>query len=130
MTDELRRAYETAGAAAAKRQARAEAVAKVDAKVRKWQDECDRIDAQLEEYRAHLDSQSTTIEEDLENGRQRLAIKLQEREIHSGTLAETCDFLSDHFRDRPECHSLLEELRELDRVSNVVSKENTNQRYQ
>ncbi len=130
MTDELRKAYETAGAAAAKRQARAEAVAKVDAKVRKWQDECRRIDAQLEEYRSHLDSQSTTIDVNLESGRERLAAKIQERELLATKLAETCNYLSDNFRDRPECHSLIEELGEIDRVSSVVSRENTAQKHQ
>ncbi len=130
MTDELRKAYETAGAAAAKRQSRAEAVAKVDAKVRKWQDECDRIDAQLKEYRSHLDSQSTNIDEDLSSGRERLAAKMQERENHSSKLNETCQFLSSHFQDRPECRSLIGELKELDRVSSVVGVKENLQKFQ
>jgi hypothetical protein len=122
MTDELRKAYEMAGAAAAKRQSRAEAVAKVDAKIRKWQEECDRIEEQLNEYRAHLDSQSANLDEDVENAGTRLAVKIQERENRSTALRETCDFLADHFQDRPECKSLLDELRDLDRVSEVAGK--------
>ena len=125
MTDELRRAYEMAGAAAAKRQARAEAVAKVDTKIRKWQEECDRIDAQLKEYRGHLESQSSTIDDDIETGRERLTNKLQEREDFNEALTQTCNFLAEHFRDRPECKSLIDELKDLDRVSEVASKMNS-----
>jgi serine/threonine-protein kinase len=125
MTDDLRKAYEMAGAAAAKRQARAEAVAKVDTKIRKWQDECDRIDAQLKEYRSHLESQSSTIDEDVETGRERLTAKLQEREDFNERLTDTSNFLALHFQDRPECKSLLDELRDLDRVSEVASKMNS-----
>jgi serine/threonine-protein kinase len=125
MTDELRKAYEMAGAAAAKRQARAEAVAKVDTKIRKWQEECERIDAQLREYRSHLESQSSSIDDDMETGRERLTRKLQEREDFNEKLTDTCNFLSRHFQDRPECKSLIDELRDLDRVSEVASKMNS-----
>jgi serine/threonine-protein kinase len=124
MTDELRHAYELAGAAAARRQARAEAVAKVESKIKKWKEECDRIEAQLKEYRGQLDKQSATIEDDLETGRRRLATKVQERESYAANLHECARIMEDHFENKPECKSLVDELSELDRASTVVNKTN------
>ena len=119
MTSELRKAYETAGAAAAKRQARGEAVEKVKAKIAKWQAECDSIDAQLAEFRGQLDQQSVTGEDDLEEGRKQLAEKLQERDDNAAALAEATAYLVEHFSDQPECKSLLDELADLDRATQV-----------
>jgi len=124
MTDELRRAYEMAGAAAARRQGRAEAVAKVEAKIKKWQDDCDRIEAQLAEYREQLDRHSSSIEGDLEGGRQRLATKVQQRQRYSEALAASAAFLADHFRGKSECAPLYQELDELDRSSVVADVAN------
>jgi chromosome segregation ATPase len=123
MTDDLRRAYEMAGAAAARRQGRAEAVAKVEAKIKKWQDDCERIEAQLGEYREQLDRHSSSIEGDLEGGRQRLATKVQQRQRYSEMLAASATFLADHFRGKSECAPLYEELDELDRSSVVADVE-------
>jgi serine/threonine-protein kinase len=121
MTNDLRIAYEMAGAAAARRQARAEAIAKVEAKIRKWQEECDRIDHQLGEFKEQLNKQSSTAEDDLTTGRARLATKVQQREQYSATLAESANFLEEHFRNRPECTSLIDELRVLNRASTTES---------
>lgn len=125
MTEELRKAYEMAGAAAARRQARAEAVTKVEAKIRKWQEECERIDAQLVEFRNQLDRQSSTVEDDLATGRQRLAAKVQEREGYSIALEEAASFMLDHFRGRPECTTLVDELKEFDRATTTQAKART-----
>ncbi|MCP4676136.1 MAG: protein kinase [Deltaproteobacteria bacterium] len=116
MTAQLRHAYELAGAAAARRQSRAEAVAKVEAKIRKWREECDRIDNQLAEFRQQLDRQSSSVEDDLSSGRLRLASKVQERERYSASLLESADLLTDHFRDRPECSTLIDELKDLEKA--------------
>ena len=120
MTDALRKAYETAGAAAARRQGRAEAITKVEAKIRKWQDDCDRIDSQLMEYREQLDRHASAIEDDLESGRRRLVTKGQERDSYRRALDEAAAFLVEHFRDRPECGPLFDELGELERSSIVA----------
>ncbi|MFO8073472.1 MAG: protein kinase [Polyangia bacterium] len=117
MTEELRNAYETAGAAAAQRQSRAEAVAKVEAKIRKWQEDCDRIDSQLVEYRAQLDRNSSSIEEELEAGRRNLASKGQQRDRYKRSLEEATSFLQEHFRSHPQCGPLFDELNELERSS-------------
>jgi serine/threonine-protein kinase len=126
MTDDLRRAYEMAGAAAARRQGRAEAVAKVEAKIKKWQDDCDRIEDQLAEYRQQLDRQASSVGGDLEGGRQRLVTKVQQRQRYAEALASSADFLADHFRGKSECAPLYEELDELDRSSVVADVENPN----
>ncbi len=126
MTNELRHAYEMAGAAAARRQARAEAVAKVEAKINKWQEECNRIDAQLIEFRSQLDKQSTSVEDDLESGRNRLAAKVQERDNYAISLDEASNYLADHFQDQPECSTLVEELRELERATQQAEKTSPN----
>jgi len=124
MTDGLRPAYEMAGAAAARRQGRAEAVAKVEAKINKWQEDCSRIEAQLSEYREQLDRHSLSIEGDLEAGRQRLASKVQQRSKLADGLADSTTYLADHFRGKSECAPLYEELEELDRSSVVADVEN------
>jgi serine/threonine-protein kinase len=120
MTVELRKAYETAGAAAARRQARAEAVAKVEAKIAKWQEDCDRIEAQLVEYREQLDRHSTSIEGDMKEGRERLAAKVQEKETYADALTDTAELLTSHFRGKEECKALMVELEEIDRTSVVI----------
>jgi serine/threonine-protein kinase len=120
MTEGLRRAYEAAGAAAARRQARAEAVAKVESKIKKWQEDCERIDNQLVEYREQLDSHASVIEDDLESGRQRLIVKAQERDSYRTALEAAAAFLIEHFRGRPECASLFDELDDLERSSIVT----------
>jgi eukaryotic-like serine/threonine-protein kinase len=120
MTEELRGAYERAGAAAARRQARAEAVAKIETKMRKWQEDVDRIDSQLVEYRKQLERQSSSAEDDLEAGRQRLAAKMQEREAYAASLGAAASYLTEHFRGRTECGDLFMELEELDRNSVVA----------
>jgi serine/threonine-protein kinase len=123
MTDNLRKAYEMAGAAAARRQGRAEAVAKVEAKIKKWQDDCGRIEAQLGEYRQQLDRHSLSIEDDLDAGRQRLASNVQQRHKFVEALADSTVFLADHFRGKSECAPLFEELDDLDRSSVVADVE-------
>jgi serine/threonine-protein kinase len=120
MTEQLRGAYERAGAAAARRQARAEAVAKIEAKMRKWQEDIERIDAQLGEYRKQLERQSSTIEDDFEAARQRLAAKMQERGAYSKSLEDAATFLTEHFRGRPECATVFQELEDLDKSSIVA----------
>jgi serine/threonine-protein kinase len=120
MTEQLRGAYERAGAAAARRQARAEAIAKIETKMRKWQEDIERIEVQLVEYRKQLENQSTSIEDDLEAGRQRLAAKMQERDAYGKSLADAAALLTEHFRDRRECAALFQELDELDKSSIVA----------
>ncbi len=123
MTESLRQAYEKAGAAAARRQSRAEAVVKVESKINKWQDDVDRFEGQLVEYKDQLDRHSSAIEGDLETCRQRLAAKVQERESYSKALGDSAHLLAAHFRDRAECKELFEELDELDRNSTVAAPE-------
>ncbi|HUT77237.1 MAG TPA: protein kinase [Polyangia bacterium] len=123
MTADLRRAYEAAGAAAARRQARAEAVAKVEAKINKWQEDCGRIDDQLVEYREQLDRQASVIEDDLESSRQRLIAKAMERDNYRAALEGASNFLIENFRGRPECESLFAELDDLERSSIVAEPE-------
>jgi serine/threonine-protein kinase len=123
MTAELRAAYETAGAAAAKKQARAEAVAKVETKIQKWQEEADRIEDQLNEFRNQLDRQSVAIEDDRETGQNRLQSKMQEREEYRTKLEQLADTLSAHFHSKPECKTLFEELQGLDRASQLSQVE-------
>ena len=55
--------------------------------------------------------------------------KMQERENLTTKLTDTCQYLSNHFQDRPECRSLIGELKELDRVSSVIERENNAQKY-
>jgi chromosome segregation ATPase len=117
MTEQLRGAYERAGAAAARRQARAEAVAKIEAKMRKWQEDIER---QLVEYRKQLERQSSSNDGDFEAGRQRLAAKMQERGAYSKSLADAATFLTEHFRGRTECAALFQELEDLDKSSIVA----------
>ncbi len=120
MSAHLRDAYEKAGAMAARRQSRSEAVAKVESKIAKWQEEARQIDTQLEEYRRQLDRQTTTSDDDLVAGQRRLAAKVKERETYSMKLEESADYLASHFKGRPECEDLFKELEELDRNSVII----------
>ncbi|MBN2529155.1 MAG: protein kinase [Deltaproteobacteria bacterium] len=120
MSAPLRDAYEKAGAMAARRQARSEAVAKVEAKITKWKEEAARIDSQLEEYHQQMDRHSSAIDDDLGAGRRRLAAKVKERETYSRKLGESADYLKTHFKGKPECEDLFRELNDLDRTSVLI----------
>jgi len=120
MTEGLRKAYETAGSAAARRQSRAEAVTKVEAKIKKWNDDIEQIEAQLSEYREQLEHQPSSVDTDLEAGRQRLAAKSQERDSYSAALADAADFLAAHFKNKTECTELFTDLEEIDRGSVII----------
>ncbi|MCK9521887.1 MAG: protein kinase [Proteobacteria bacterium] len=120
MTEELRQAYERAGATAARRQARSEAVSKVQAKITKWKEDIARIETQVVEYRSQLERHSSAIDDDLGSSRKRLDAKVQEREAYNHRLEQAAQFLSEHFRGRPECLALFKELEELDRTSVVI----------
>ena len=120
MTEGLRKAYETAGFAAARRQSRAESVSKVEAKINKWNDDIERIEAQLSEYREQLEHHPSSVDSELEAGRQRLAAKSQERDSYSAALGDAADFLADHFNEKAECKELFIELEEIDRSSVIV----------
>lgn len=120
MSSHLRDAYEKAGAMAARRQSRSEAVAKVEAKITKWKEESARIDSQLEEYHQQMDRHSSAIDDDLGAGRRRLAAKVKERDTYSHKLAESAEFLKTHFKGKSECEDLYRELEELDRNSIVI----------
>ncbi|MBN2803506.1 MAG: protein kinase [Deltaproteobacteria bacterium] len=120
MNIHLRNAYEKAGAMAARRQARSEAVLKVEAKMEKWQEELTNIDSQLAEYKEQLDKNSSSIDDDLVDARRRLAAKVKERDTYTRKLEESADFLKSHFTGRPECTELFKELEELDRNSILI----------
>lgn len=120
MHEGLRKAYETAGSAAARRQSRAEAVTKVETKINKWNDDIEQIEVQLSEYREQLELQPSSIDGDLEEGRQRLAAKSQERDSYSKALADAADFLAAHFKDKSECAELFTDLEEIDRNSVII----------
>ena len=121
MTTELREAYEKTGAAAARCQSRADAVNKVEIKIKKWQDDIGRINSQLVEYRDQLDRHADAIEGDLETGQGRLAAKIQERDSYSLALSNAESFLTEHFRSKSECQILFNELDELERNTIVES---------
>ena len=93
---------------------------KVESKITKWKEESRRIDGQLEEYRQQMENNSSSIDDDLSGGRKRLAAKVKERETYSNKLAESANYLADHFKDKTECEDLFIELEDLDRNSVLI----------
>jgi len=110
MHEDLRKAYERAGAAAAKKQSRAEAISKVERKINKWSEEVKQIESQIDEYRLQLIRHSDAVEDDLQAGRSRVADKAKENAKFEQELKDAADLLTDHFRHRNDCTTLVDEL--------------------
>ena len=108
--DDLRKAYERAGASAARKQSRADAINKVESKISKWTGEVEQIESQINEYRVQLIRHSDAVEDDLQSGRNHVTDKAKENTGYEEEMKTAEQLLNEHFRQRNDCTTLVDEL--------------------
>jgi serine/threonine-protein kinase len=99
-----------AGAAAAREQAHLDAIALVEQKIEKWQRAVNQVETQTESLRRQIERHSEQVEKDLDLGKPRFTAQLEERSRTTLTLRRATSVLAEHFRSRPECAALFQEL--------------------
>ncbi len=103
-----------AAAAAAGVQMIADAIAKVETRIRRWRAEARQASDHTERLREQLRLQNQRFEEELTRQQARIAQLYGERALYLMTLAETERWLREHLGRRRECALPMEELRRLD----------------
>jgi serine/threonine-protein kinase len=106
----LRQAWERVGAAGAYVEARREMLAEHEQRAARKDAQSRDLRRQIEELRAQLSRYAEAMEEDLAQGRERVAARTREGISFEKAFAEASDVLLRHLRGRPECRDLFEEL--------------------
>lgn len=109
----LPRLLNAAGASAAHMQTRAEAIAKVRAKIERWTRQAERARQHADRLRAQLRLQNQRLESELSRQDKHLAALYKERAINLAQLDESVSWLRQHFARRRECHALVAQLNRL-----------------
>ncbi len=109
----LRSALEEAAAAAAEHQRLQEGLDAAAARVDRSRQTGRLYDEQIRRHRAALDRHVSLVEADLEAGRPRYGALVGQRDRLLERRRSVEALLGEHFRDRPECRDLLEQLRSI-----------------
>lgn len=111
-----------AGVVAAHKQIKAEAIAKVRAKVERWSAEGERANQHADRLREQLRLQNQRLQSELARQELRVADLYAERALHLSVLDESVRWLRQHFGRRRECRTLIAELDRLAPESVAVEK--------
>jgi serine/threonine-protein kinase len=106
----LKQAYERMGAAQAFVEARREMLAEHEQRAGRKDGQARDLRRQIEELRAQLSRYAEAMEEDLAQGRDRVAQRTREGLGFEKAFSEASEVLLRHLRGRPECRDLFEEL--------------------
>ncbi|MFO0562089.1 MAG: protein kinase [Polyangiales bacterium] len=106
----LRAAYEQVGAAVARVEMRREQLADREGKASRKDGQARDLRRQIEELRGQLSRYAEALEDDLAQGREKVAVKTREGLTLEKNFSEASDSLLKHLRGRPECRDLFEEL--------------------
>jgi len=106
----LRAAYEQVGAAVARVEMRREQLADREGKAARKDGQARHLRRQIEELRGQLSRYAEALEDDLAQGREKVAVKTREGLALEKSFSEASDSLLKHLRGRPECRDLFEEL--------------------
>jgi serine/threonine protein kinase len=109
---QLRAAFERAGAAAALVEARKEHLAEREQKVGVKDAHARDLRRQIEELRAQLARYAEALEEDLAQGREKVAARTREGLAFEKAFSEVSTLLLGHLKGKPEVRDLLQELLE------------------
>ncbi|MBI4701780.1 MAG: protein kinase [Deltaproteobacteria bacterium] len=115
--DEARRAvrfdpalFERAGFTAARVEAKAEEVARVDEKRQRCEQTAKGLRKQIEQLREQLARYAEALEEDLSRGREQVAQRTRDGLAFEKAFARVQQQLLERLRDKPECRDLVPEL--------------------
>jgi serine/threonine-protein kinase len=102
--------YERAGAASATAQAKREQLGRYEQKKNAREANARDLRRQIEELRAQLARYAEALEEDLAQGRERVAARTREGLAFEKAFSEASNLLLGHLRSKPECRDLVAEL--------------------
>ncbi len=102
--------FERAGAAAATAQAKREQLGRYEAKKATRETTARDLRRQIEELRSQLSRYAEALEEDLAQGREKVAARTREGLGFEKAFSEASNLLLGHLRNRPECRDLVSEL--------------------
>ncbi len=102
--------YERAGAAAATAKARREQLQRYENKKNAREATARDLRRQIEDLRAQLVRYAEALEEDLAQGREKVAVRTREGLSFEKAFSEASQLLLSHLRNRPECRDLVTQL--------------------
>ncbi len=109
---QLRAAFERAGAAVALVDARREQLAEREQKASVKDAHARDLRRQIEELRAQLSRYAEALEEDLAQGREKVAVRTRDGLAFEKSFSEVSSALLTHLKAKPEARDLLQELLE------------------
>jgi serine/threonine-protein kinase len=102
--------FERAGAAAATAQAKREQLGRYENKKAARETNARDLRRQIEELRSQLSRYAEALEEDLAQGREKVAMRTREGVAFEKAFSEQSNLLLGHLRGKPECRDLVSEL--------------------
>ncbi|MCC6557970.1 MAG: protein kinase [Polyangiaceae bacterium] len=102
--------YERAGAASATAQAKREQLGRYETKKNAREANARDLRRQIDELRAQLARYAEALEEDLAQGRERVAARTREGVAFEKSFSDVSNLLLGHLRNKPECRDLVAEL--------------------
>ena len=102
--------FERAGAAAATAQAKREQLGRYENKKAAREANARDLRRQIEELRGQLQRYAEALEEDLAQGREKVALRTREGLGFEKAFSEGSHMLLGHLRNKPECRDLVSEL--------------------
>ena len=108
--ERVRRAHESLGAARARVEVLETVARDYESRARAKESMAAERRKQIEELRAQLKRYSEALENDLQQGRERIASRVREALDYEKSFADASNLLLDHLRDKPECRELLEDI--------------------
>ena len=102
--------FERAGAAAATAQAKREQLGRYENKKGAREANARDLRRQIEELRSQLARYAEALEEDLAQGREKVAVRTREGLAFEKGFSEVSNLLLNHLRGKPECRDLVTEL--------------------
>lgn len=102
--------YERAGAASAIAQAKREQLGRYEQKKNMREATARDLRRQIDELRAQLARYAEALEEDLAQGRERVAARTREGLQFERSFTDVSNMLLNHLRNKPECRDLVNEL--------------------
>lgn len=119
---QLRAAFERAGAAVALVEARREQLAEREQKASVKDAHARDLRRQIEELRAQLSRYAEALEEDLAQGREKVAVRTREGLSFEKAFSEVSTVMLGHLKAKPEARDLLQELMENMHAPAIVNK--------
>jgi len=112
--------YERAGAASATAKAKRDQLGRYEGKKNARESTARDLRRQIEDLRAQLVRYAEALEEDLAQGREKVAQKTREGLSYEKAFAEASSLLLSHLRNRPECRDLVAQLMTAGGMANEV----------